>query len=210
MRRSILVLALLLATGAHAQGIMLTTEKPGNPTPQLAQIVAGSDGVNLRAVSVDSSGRQVAVGAAGDGAAAAGNPVMVSGRGFNNTTLSPRFCDKAAAFVTLGTTATVQQIAAVATQNIYICGVVLFASTATAGVDLNFSEGTGSNCVTGNASIGGKFLTTPTAVPTSANFTFSPGPAVRFTQTAGDALCITQSATANATTLAGIIFYTQG
>ncbi len=40
---------------------------------------AGSDGANARFVSVDTSGRQLAVGAAASGAAVAGNPVLTAG-----------------------------------------------------------------------------------------------------------------------------------
>jgi hypothetical protein len=42
-------------------------------------MVGGSDGANLRAIFVDSSGRQIVVGAAASGAAVAGNPVLIAG-----------------------------------------------------------------------------------------------------------------------------------
>lgn len=136
--------------------------------------------------------------------------VTALGLGFNGAPTIPRYCDRSITFTTLSTTARVQQIAAVAGQNIYICGWQLFGSTATTGIDLTWTEGTGSNCATGTATIGGKFLTTPTAVTTTPNSVWGPtGVAHRMTITTSDALCITQSATTNSTLLAGTIFYTQ-
>jgi hypothetical protein len=200
------------APRALAQGVLtLVVEKPGNPEPTHVLVEGGSDGTTTRRRLVDSSGRTIAVGSAADGAAIAGNPVLGAGLGFNGVASVPRYCDKTIAFTTLGTTATVQQIPLVASQQIYICGWQLFASTATTGVDLTWKEGTGTNCATGSgATIGGKFITTPTAATTTPNSTFGPsGPAVRMTITAGEALCITQSSATNSTTLAGTIFYTQ-
>lgn len=195
---------------AIAEAIASAIGTTGVAVPSLTLQTGGTDGTNLRTTLMDAAGRQIVIGGAADQLAASGNPVLVAGRGTNNTALSPRYCDKVAALTTLSTTATVQQIAAVASQSIYVCGIIMFASTATTAVDLNFTEGTGSNCGTGTASIGGKFLTTPTTATTSANFVFGPAPSVRFNATAGNALCITQSSTAQATTLAGMIFYTQG
>lgn len=51
-------------------------------------LAAGSDGANARFVLVDASGRQLAVGAAANGAAVAGNPVLMAGSdGANARTL---------------------------------------------------------------------------------------------------------------------------
>lgn len=41
--------------------------------------VSGSDGTNVRRILTDTSGRQIAVGAAASGATAAGNPVLIAG-----------------------------------------------------------------------------------------------------------------------------------
>lgn len=139
-----------------------------------------------------------------------GTPQVIGGRGFNNADAALRVCDKTANLTTLGTTATVQQIAAVASQNIYVCGIVLTASTATAGTTISLVEGTGSNCATGAATVGGLLGLTPTAVPTTPNLVLSPGPGARVTATAGDALCIQQGQAVNSTALTGLIFYTQG
>lgn len=131
------------------------------------------------------------------------------GVGFNGTATAPRYCDKQAAFTTLGTTATVQQIAGVAGQNIWICGYTGVASTATAGTLLSWKEGTGSNCGTGTAAIGGSLFTTPTAAPTSPNLVLAPAsPAVKMTASTGDSICLSQASTTNSTTLSGLVFYT--
>src|SRR6185369_7271634 len=51
----------------------------GTAIPSTAVMTGGSDGTNLRAFFVDSSGRQFVVGAAANGAAVAGNPVLIGG-----------------------------------------------------------------------------------------------------------------------------------
>lgn len=165
----------------------LPTDAAGNT---YAVLVGGSDGTSLRPVSMDASGR-------------------IAGAGFAGAPTAPRFCDKTANVTTLGATATVQQIAGVGSQNIYICGMVLNASTATAGTTIALSEGTGANCATGTATVGNLFAATPTAAPTAPNLVLAPGQAVRVTATAGDALCFTQGQAVNATALSGTIFYTQ-
>lgn len=151
------------------------------------------------------------VGTAANGSAASGNPVYTAGEGFNGIAFAPRYCDKTAQITTLGTTVTVQQIAAVASQKIYICGYFVLASTATTAVTLKWTEGTGSNCVTGQTNVTPAIFTTPISAPTTANFTLGPwgGGALAWTTTAADALCITQSSGTNSTTLSGVIFYTQ-
>lgn len=53
------------------------SQNPGSAAPASALQVAGSDGANLQALATDTSGRQVAVGAAAAGAAVDGNPVLV-------------------------------------------------------------------------------------------------------------------------------------
>lgn len=136
---------------------------------------------------------------------------VVGGAGFNGTTLTGRFnCDKVAAVPNLGTTATVQAIAGVAGQNIYVCGIVMLASTAGGTTTISFTEGTGSNCATGAASVGSAFLnTSTTAASGSANVSWSQAVPSRYTATAGDALCVTQGQAVNATVSSGLIFYTQ-
>jgi hypothetical protein len=52
--------------------------------PTQASMVGGTDGTNLRAFSVDTSGRQIVIGAAADGAAVTGNPVLMGGQDGTN------------------------------------------------------------------------------------------------------------------------------
>ena len=157
------------------------------------------------------AGSQGIGGLAADGGAVVGNPVLSSGKGFNGTSLAPRFCDKVAQITTLGTTAVVQQIALVAAQKIWICGYQILGSTATAGTALSWVEGTGANCVTGQTAVTPALFTTPTVAPTVANFTLGPwgGGALSWTQVAGDALCLKQASATNSTLLSGFIWYTQ-
>jgi hypothetical protein len=189
------ILACLMGVGAWAA----INEAVGRPAPGVAEIHGGKDG----------SGNVQIIGIGVTGAAAPANGTLVGGTGFNGVLTAPRYCDKTANITTLGTTATVQQIAAVASQNIYICGIILNASTATAGTTLVMVEGTGSNCATGASTVGALFAATPTAAPTAPNLVLALGQAARATNTAGDALCFQQGQTANSTALSGTILYTQ-
>lgn len=131
--------------------------------------------------------------------------------GFNGVPTLPRTCDKTVAFTTQSTTAIVKQIAEVAGQNIYICGWILSASTASAGTSITWYSGSGANCGSGSAAaIGGPIITTtPTAAPATPNSSYGPGQPFQMTIAAGDALCTKQNSISNATTLSGTIFYTQ-
>ena len=51
----------------------------GSAEPASAVVMGGSDSTNVQAILTDTSGRQIAVGAAADGAAVAGNPVLIGG-----------------------------------------------------------------------------------------------------------------------------------
>lgn len=137
--------------------------------------------------------------------------VQVGWDGFNKTLVMPRICDKTIAFTTQGTTSVVKQIAEVATQNIFVCGWILSASTATTGTSLTWYSGSGANCASGsNAAVGGPIIpTTPTSAPATPNVMYGPGTAFQMTLAAGDALCTKQASTTNSTTLSGTIFYTQ-
>jgi hypothetical protein len=192
---------------ALAEAIASAIGTAGQVVPGLTLQTGGTDGTNLRTVKVDTNGDQLVVGTAAEGAAQSGSPVTVAGRGFNGVNLSPRYCDKVANITTLGTTATIQQIAGVASQSIWVCGMVLNASTAAAGTTIALVEGTGSNCATGTATIGALLGTTPTAVPTTPQIS-TMGGAVKLTATAGDSLCIQQGQATNSTALSGSIFYT--
>lgn len=59
--------------------IALDTGAAASAAPPAVSQIGGSDGANLRPLLVDAAGRQAVVGAAADGAAAAGNPVQVAG-----------------------------------------------------------------------------------------------------------------------------------
>ena len=66
-------------TAANLRSQIASESSTGSAIPALAAMVGGSDGTNLRAIFVDSSGRQFVVGAAANGAAVAGNPVLIAG-----------------------------------------------------------------------------------------------------------------------------------
>jgi hypothetical protein len=70
--------ATLTATTAN-QPVNLFEEEPGVAAPPTALQMGGTDGTNLRAILTDASGRQEVVGAAANGAAVAGNPVLIAG-----------------------------------------------------------------------------------------------------------------------------------
>jgi len=73
----------LYDVNGNALAVQNATAIPAS-TPAL--MIAGSDGTNSRYITVDTSGRQVVVGAAAANAAAAGNPNLVAG---NVTTSAP-------------------------------------------------------------------------------------------------------------------------
>lgn len=194
MKIAILFAALLaLAAPSYGQGIdALSAGKAGDPPPPLVRLTGGSDGGSTRAFLTDATGVL---------------SVQTRGVGFNNLSLITRICDRQVNMTTLGTTATVTQITGVASQNIYVCGMVLSASTATAGTAITMTEGTGANCSTGTATIGTLLAVTPTAAPTTPQIV-THGPSIKFTATGGDSLCFTQASAANSTSLVGTIFYT--
>jgi hypothetical protein len=67
------------ATAANLRAQLASETSTGSSIPSTAVMVGGSDGSLLRAVFLDSSGRQIVVGAAANGAAVAGNPVLMAG-----------------------------------------------------------------------------------------------------------------------------------
>lgn len=70
-----------LNTSALALDATLTNQQgmAGSAIPSKVGVVGGSDGTNARALSVDTSGRAIVVGAAASGATAVGGPVQVGG-----------------------------------------------------------------------------------------------------------------------------------
>lgn len=66
-------------TAANLRAQTSSESNTGSAVPTQAAMVGGSDGTNLRAISTDSSGRQIVIGAAAAGAAVTGNPVLVAG-----------------------------------------------------------------------------------------------------------------------------------
>jgi hypothetical protein len=201
-----------VSTGAGAGGAGIPRVTISNDSSLAAnQSVNMAQVAGTNAVTGGLAGSQGVGGLAANGAAVSGNPVYTAGLGFNGVANAPRYCDKIAAVTTLSTTVTVQQIAGVANQKIYICGYYILASTATTAVTLKWTEGTGGACGTGTANVTPAIFTTPTSAPTVANFTLGPfgGTAMPWMSTAGDGLCITQSSGTNATTLSGVMLYTQ-
>jgi len=67
------------ATASNLRAQLASESSTGAAIPSTAVMTGGSDGTNLRAFFVDSSGRQFVVGAAANGAAVAGNPVLIGG-----------------------------------------------------------------------------------------------------------------------------------
>ncbi len=67
------------ATASNLRAQLASESSTGAAIPSTAVMVGGSDGTNLRALFLDSSGRQIIIGAAANGAAVAGNPVLVAG-----------------------------------------------------------------------------------------------------------------------------------
>lgn len=201
------------ATGTNLHAVLDTTSTTAVTQATGTNLHAVLDTTSTTAVTQATAANLNAqvVGTAADGSAASGNPVAVAGKGFNASNFAPRYCDKIIAVTTLSTSLTVQQIAGVANQKVYICGYYIIASTATTAVTLKWSEGTGGACGTGTANVTPAIFTTPTSAPTTANFTLGPwgNGAIPWMATAGDGLCITQSSGTNATTLSGVIFYTQ-
>jgi hypothetical protein len=202
-----------VSTGAGAGGAGIPRVTISNDSS-----LAANQSVNLAQVGGTNTlsggtwqGRWASVVSRRKAARSAATPSTSPGKASTASPFAPRYCDKIATVTTLSTTVTVQQIAAVANQKIYICGYYILASTATTAVTLKWTEGTGSNCVTGLANVTPAIFTTPTSAPTVANFTLGPfgGTAMPWMVTAGDALCITQSSGTNATTLSGVILYTQ-
>lgn len=149
----------------------------------------------------------LARGYVAEGTARGGNPVPIAGKGFNAQTWEFRPCDKVLQVNASGGT-TVEIIAAVASQKIYVCGYQLLWSVATAAAQASFVEGTGTNCATGQTTVLAT-ISAPTAAPTNPNVTLGPvQPSVPFTLTAGDALCV-KVAGANNLTVTGWLSYTQ-
>ncbi len=67
------------STASNLRAQLSSESTYGNPIPPTALLAGGSDGTNLRPFFTDSSGRQIVIGAAADGAAATGNPVLIGG-----------------------------------------------------------------------------------------------------------------------------------
>jgi hypothetical protein len=67
------------STASNLRAQLASESSTGVAIPSTALMVGGSDGTNLRALFLDSSGRQIIIGAAANGAAVAGNPVLIAG-----------------------------------------------------------------------------------------------------------------------------------
>lgn len=66
-------------TAANLRAQTSSESNTGSAIPTQASMTGGSDGTNLRAIFLDSSGRQIIIGAAANGAAVTGNPVLIAG-----------------------------------------------------------------------------------------------------------------------------------
>jgi hypothetical protein len=215
MKRSIILLTVLLIVGfavvvsgqqtIPGSGTVTGAAASGSPVSGNPVLVAGSDGTNARNLATDTSGHlssaNFASAAGSDGIARfvtlaeAGAGAQVSVLSvtpglFNGTTYDRGYyCPKTANLAALGA-ATTQIVAAVASQKIRICSILLSNTNATA-TNVSFVEGTGANCVTGQTT-----LIQPVglgATPSTVSVSSAPGGGFQ-TTTASDALCLTGSA----------------
>lgn len=72
------------STASNLRSQTSSESNTGAAVPTQASMSGGTDGTNLRAFSVDASGRQIVIGAAADGAAVTGNPVLIAGQDGTN------------------------------------------------------------------------------------------------------------------------------
>jgi hypothetical protein len=187
--------------------------------------MGGSDGALVRYILVDTSGRIINVGAAADGAALAGNPLRIgisdgtnaqnvesastvgmanNGLGilatlpaaFNGSTFQQSYVCPNPVGVSVAASGTTQIVALSGTTRIRVCGVYL---TTASSVNVSLTRGTGSNCGTGTAALGGVYQ-----VVSSISLDF--GPSMALTTNAGDALCLTLSGAVSTT---GTVIYAQ-
>ncbi len=66
-------------TASNLRAQLASETSVGTAVPSTAVQVGGSDGTNLRPIFLDSSGRQIIIGAAANGTAVTGNPVLIGG-----------------------------------------------------------------------------------------------------------------------------------
>jgi hypothetical protein len=117
------------------------------------------DGTNVRRPLSDSAGRQVTQGGAAAGSALAGNPfVQAQSDGTNAQNVIT--CPNTAIFST-STSGNTQIIPLSGTKKIYICKMTF--STAGA-VNVQLTQGAGSNCGTGTTNLGGQYQAAGAAI----------------------------------------------
>jgi hypothetical protein len=144
-------------------------------------------------------------GVAGDGAATAGNPVLVAGKGSGNTRV-PIVCDNWTPINVANTTAA-KLITKAANKNIYICSINLVVAAAS-NVALIAGTQTTNQCDTSTAGLsGGATAATGWNLAANGGLAYGSGiGAIAATATAGLDVCIVQSAS---TQLSGAISWTQ-
>jgi len=118
---------------AEAAIFQVGTGLTGQPVPAIAQQIAGSDGTNLRALSVNAAGQFVLAAPA----------VSATGSGQTGITASATGA---------ASTATATLAAPAAGFKIYITDITVDTTTATAGT-WRLETGTGTNCATGTAAL---------------------------------------------------------
>lgn len=160
----------------------------GNPVQ-----IAGWDGVDIRRILTDTSGRSIMTGPAAQGAAVAGNPIVVAQRDSSGNVQTEFQCDQQAAFDLTGSGNT-EIVPLTGGQTIRVCHVSLAAASA---LDLRFTRGTGTNCGTGTANVSGLYrnITALALDPTNK---------APMRSASGEALCINQSAAVNS---GGIVIF---
>lgn len=157
--------------------------------------VGGSDGTNMQALAVDTSGRPKVVGAAAAGAAIAGNPLL---NGFSDGTNAQNqfWCvNQALVTITAGTDAVL--VAGVMGTSIRICHLDFVSDTV---ATFTIRQGTGTTCGTNTATLAGPY---PLILTFAGDY--QPLGALRTTVAARD-LCLHSSASA---TVGGVVTYAQ-
>jgi hypothetical protein len=170
----------------------------GAATPSKAGLAGGSDGANLRALSVSSTGVLNAQDAAtGSTGAAPPSKAILQGE-LNSGNLAAHIgCDSSVAINT-ASSGDVQLVALVAAKTIYICGYNLMAAGTT---NVQLEYGTGTACATGKTA-----LTGPYNLAAQTGVSYGNGEGVVFKTASANALCVNNSA---AVQISGVVTYTQ-
>jgi hypothetical protein len=160
-------------------------------------LAAGQDGApgNIRVLQTDTTGRQIAVGAAPVGAAVAGNPVLQGWSDGTNAQNAFVCTLRTVITISAGTDAVI--VAGVAAKKTIVCHIDFVSSAAQT---FTIQEGTGATCGTGTATVAGAYANTITFAAD-----YGASGALR-TATNADDLCLHAG---GAVTVGGVVTYAQ-